>query len=491
MGGSPSLWFGRFLGFLRSKVWVDFQRTVPIRVGKQTGHIAEVHDREVGLTLLLPQAGATADDLLELCHGADHLVQNDQLDHLAVGPGGEQLRRCGDDRALRGCGDKILQFALAVGIAPGDPHHIVRVLLHHIGVEVDQRHPHPLSGILIGTEYNGLGHTVGAFEVAGDLSSHLLDAVFDDDVIVVVAVGVNAVRDLIAVDIPLALAGTPAVPDVGHDVDDLERRQEAVVNALFQTVGIDRVSEIAQIGDVFCLFRCGSHADLGGVGEVLQNPPPAAFLLGRAPVALIHDDQVKEVGREELTEVLLVVVSHQLLVEGEVHLVGGDGAGVIFGHIDLVSHLLQRGEVLLDGLIHQNIAVRQIEHLALHAAFQEPIDDLKGGVGLSGSGGHHQQKSLLPLGNGVHRPIDGDPLVVPGRISILAGIVGLVNGRFLRGAEAGFLLEAGGQLCLRGEFIQAEFPLCAGEKIVLGKAISIGTERKGQIQHSGVLHRLL
>ena len=90
-GGLAVLWFGWFLGFLRSKVWVDFQRTVPFRVGKQVGHIAEVHDREVGLTLLLPQPGTPADDLLELRHGADHLVQHDQLDHFAVGSGGEQL----------------------------------------------------------------------------------------------------------------------------------------------------------------------------------------------------------------------------------------------------------------------------------------------------------------------------------------------------------------------------------------------------------------
>ena len=442
-GGLTALWFGRSLGFLRSKVWVDFQRTVPIRVGKQTGHIAEVHDREVSLTLLLPQPGATANDLLELCHGADHLVQYDQLDHFAVGSGGEQLRRSGDDRALRGCGDKILQFALAVGVATGDPHHIVRVLLHHIGVAVDQRHPHPLSGILIGTEYNGLGHTAGAFEVAGDLSSHLLDAVFDDDVVVVVAVGVNAIRDLTAVDIPLTLAGTPAVPDVGHDIDDLEGGQEAVVNALFQAVGIDWISEITQVGDIFRLFRCGGHADLCGAGEVFQNPPPATLLFGRAPVALIYDDQVKEVRGEQLAEVFLIVVSHQLLVEGEVHLVGGDGAGIIFCHIDLVGHLFQRGEVLLDGLVHQDVAVRQIEHLALHAAFQKPVDDLKGGIGLACPGSHDQQKSLLSPGDGIHRPVDGDPLVVPGRISVLTGIVRLVDHSFLGRAESRFLLEPG------------------------------------------------
>ena len=139
----------------------------------------------------------------------------------------------------------------------------------------------------------------------------------------------------------------------------------------------------------------------------------------------------------------LVVVSHQLLVEGEVHLVGGDGAGIIFGHTDLVGHLFQRGEVLLDGLVHQDVAVRQIEHLALHAAFQKPVDDLKGGIGLACPGSHDQQQPLLPPGDGIHRPVDGDPLVVPGRISVLTGIVRLVDHSFLGRAESRFLLELG------------------------------------------------
>ena len=45
-------------------------------------------------------------------------------------------------------------------------------------------------------------------------------------------------------------------------------------------------------------------------------------------------------------------------------------AGVIFGHVDLVDDLLQRGKVLLDGLVHQNVAVSQVQDFLLHAAFQ-------------------------------------------------------------------------------------------------------------------------
>ena len=47
---------------------------------------------------------------------------------------------------------------------------------------------------------------------------------------------------------------------------------------------------------------------------------------------------------------------------------GSNGASVIFGNVDLMNHLFQGGKVLLNGLIHQNIAVSQIEDLFLHIA---------------------------------------------------------------------------------------------------------------------------
>lgn len=91
-GGLAVLWFGWFLGFLRSKVWVDFQRTVPISGRpKQVGHIAEVHDREVGLTLLLPQPGTPAMICLNSVMEPIILSSTISLTILQSGSGGEQL----------------------------------------------------------------------------------------------------------------------------------------------------------------------------------------------------------------------------------------------------------------------------------------------------------------------------------------------------------------------------------------------------------------
>ena len=55
----------------------------------------------MGLAVLLAQTGAASDDLLELCHGTDHLIQDNQLGHFAVRAGGEQLGGGRDDRPLR------------------------------------------------------------------------------------------------------------------------------------------------------------------------------------------------------------------------------------------------------------------------------------------------------------------------------------------------------------------------------------------------------
>ena len=152
---------------------------------------------------------------------------------------------------------------------------------------------------------------------------------------------------------------------------------------------------------------------------------------------------------------------------------------------------MQRGKVLFDGLVHQHIAVCQVKDLVYRFALQKPVDDLERGVGFSGAGGHHQQQPFLPPGDGVNSPVDGDSLVVARRIGRLAGVIRLCHGRLLSGRQAGFPLIAVDQLSLCGKFVHPKLPLCPGEKIVLGKAVPIGTEGKGQIQHFCIVHRLL
>ena len=120
---------------------------------------------------------------------------------------------------------------------------------------------------------------------------------------------------------------------------------------------------------------------------------------------------------------LLIIVSHQLLVQREIHLVGCDGAAVVPGDVDFVDNLLHRRKVLLDGLIHQNNPVGKIEDLPLHTALQKAINDLKGSIGFAGAGGHNKQKAIPALRDGVQRAVDGDALIAAGRIGILAAVI--------------------------------------------------------------------
>ena len=74
-----------------------------------------------------------------------------------------------------------------------------------------------------------------------------------------ITVGINPVGDFTAEDVPLPAPGTPAVTNVQRDADDLEGREKAIVDALTQAVGVDRVAEIVDVGNVSGLLRCGGH----------------------------------------------------------------------------------------------------------------------------------------------------------------------------------------------------------------------------------------
>ena len=49
--------------------------------------------------------------------------------------------------------------------------------------------------------------------------------------------------------------------------------------------------------------------------------------------------------------------------------------------------------------------------------FPQPPDDLEGGVGLAGAGGHDEQDAVLAARNGLDRAVDGDLLVVARRFA--------------------------------------------------------------------------
>ena len=107
------------------------------------------------------------------------------------------------------------------------------------------------------------------------------------------------VGNLAAVAVELALARPPAggVP-VGDDAMHAVGREEAVVDALPQAVGVDRVAEVAVGVAVVLAQRRGRHAELVGRLEVLEDLAPVALVAGAAAMALVDDDEVEEVARD-------------------------------------------------------------------------------------------------------------------------------------------------------------------------------------------------
>ena len=200
-----------------------------------------------------------------------------------------------------------------------------------------------------------------------------------DNVVIVVAVGVDSILDFVAVNIALPLARTPALTDVSHNIDDLERCEEAVLDPLFQAVCINRLTEIINIGNVLrFLGRC-SHTDLRCRGEIFQNFAPVALLFRRTTVTFINNNQVEEIRAEQLRQLckcififffLIVVVARKLLIQREIDLIRGNRARVIFGKVHLMNDFLQWGKVLLNRLVNKVVAVSQVQDFLLHAALQ-------------------------------------------------------------------------------------------------------------------------
>ena len=214
------------------ETFVLFNRAVPIGVGKEPCHVSKVHNDKMRLAVLFSDTGSTTDDLLKGGHTLNRLVQDNQLCHFAVCSGGKQLRCSSDNWIRAGYGDEIVKFGLAINIGTGDSYTVVRILLNHVSVVVDEGNSHAFGMIFGSAEYNGFLHPVGAFQIFSDLPCDLVNTVLENDTVVVVPVVIDSVFNLVAIDVGLTFVRSPSVTDVGRDVDNLERSKEAVFDAL-------------------------------------------------------------------------------------------------------------------------------------------------------------------------------------------------------------------------------------------------------------------
>ena len=283
--------------------------------------------------------------------------------------------------------------------------------------------------IFVGAKYDCLLHPVSLLEIFGYLLGNLVCAVFNDDIVIEIAVGVDAVFDDIAEFIPLSETGSPPFRDVGLHIDDLERSKKTVIDSFPQTVCIDRFSEIVYVRYVLCLLGCRRHSDLCSRRKIFENPAPVAVFLRRAAVTFIDDNKIEEISGEKFREafyrlrvsfIIAVFIACKLLIKRKINFMRSDGNRIILGEIDFVNCLFKRSEILLYGLIDEYIAVGEIQHLALKSAFKQTIDNLKRRIGFPRTRRHNKKKPVLPSGYSLNRTVDGVSLIISRIVSVLA-----------------------------------------------------------------------
>ena len=137
--------------------------------------------------------------------------------------------------------------------------------------------------------------------------------------------------------------------------------EEAVVNALLETVGVNGVAEV-EVGVAVFVTQGGSgHAKLVGRLEPFEDLAPVGFFPGAAAVTFVHDDQVEEVAGEFLVKAGAALVLGDGLVGGKIEF----AAQRHHAALDLVPGIAKGGEGFVLGIVHEEIAVGEVEDAGL------------------------------------------------------------------------------------------------------------------------------
>ena len=278
--------------------FVDLNRiAVEVGIGEMVGRFPEVDQREVVLLGLLVNSCATPQDLLELRHRLDFPVERNHPTGLRIHARREQPRRRDDHRELRLGIDEAVELLDAFLVVPGDSHHIALVLRTQVAVLVGERLSHAGGVFGVDAEHDRFLEAIPAlFQQVGNLPGYQLGPIIDHERPIEVLLVVDPIFDFVAFAIDFPRLG-PVALDVAVDVnlDHLVRREEAVMDALLQRIGVDRFAEVVDVRDVPGLLGRRRHADLRGRREVFEDLAPGGILRRAAAMALVDDDQIEEV----------------------------------------------------------------------------------------------------------------------------------------------------------------------------------------------------
>lgn len=214
----------------------------------------------------------------------------------------------------------------------------------------------------------------------------------------------------------------------GTDFDTVGR-EIAVGDALFERICVDRFPKILVGIDIGFAFGGGGHAELAGGGEIFEDVPPVAVLIGTAAVTLVDDDEVEEIGGILFIE--RIFPAHESLKNRKIETVAFRNDPAVFSDFlrRQSSHcaLVECSEVD-QCLIGENVPVgeeedaRQTELSGIGGGAQIPLGlhefpaDLESDEGFAGSGGESEQNPVASGGNGIKNAVDGDFLIVARRL---------------------------------------------------------------------------
>ena len=222
--------------------------TIEVWIGEERRGALEIHDGEEELAVVLVDAGATTDDLLELGHGADAAIEDDEVAGLGIDARRHEAGGAGYDWIARLGVDEVVELRLAFVVVASDTHHIFAVGSGEVRVGIHERLTHPLGVVDIFAEDDGFCESVGGFQKLRDFGSHSGGAFFEDQIPVEIGGIVFTVFDDMAVFIELPIFRTPAVEVfVQADADNFVGCEEAIVDALPERVGVDRLAEVIDI----------------------------------------------------------------------------------------------------------------------------------------------------------------------------------------------------------------------------------------------------
>src|SRR6185437_7023758 len=195
---------------------------------------------------------------------------------------------------------------------------------------IDEGAAHTVCMLRVNAEDDGFLKRVTALaQILSDFMGYEFGAVVYDKSAVKIFLVVETVFNLVAEFIGLAALGTVAFNvHVNVNFDNFVRSKESVLNTLFQRVGVNRRAEIVDVGNVFCFLGRGGEADLGGAREVIENLTPCGISGCAAAMALVNNDEIKEVAGELFIKLLALFRSGDGLIEREVDLKGGINAAV-------------------------------------------------------------------------------------------------------------------------------------------------------------------